>query len=460
MPFAWGFGILVSNGYDGRKLEIPEESGGYMADYRNKRGKRILRLLSGMLLAGVMLFNGISSAALAAPGDGDSGVKTAGSREASEGPSQELRGVWISYLDWEKLPGDEIGFQKGVDQILARCVDLKMNAVFVQVRPDADAMYPSEYFPWSRFVTGTQGQDPGYDPLAYFVQAAHRRGLQFHAWINPYRVTGYLNRWNQVSEQSFVRQWLSDSDTANDRWVLKQNGEYYLNPAVEEVRQRIIGGVREIVEHYDVDGIHFDDYFYPDVNNEDPNKWFDKPEYEISGSTLTISDWRRENINLLIRGVYETVKEKKPQVQFGISPEGYVDHLRSDSRLFADVDTWLSQEGYVDYIMPQIYWGFEHKLSDGNPAPFAFANNLKTWIQLKNKGNVRLYLGLAMYKTGSGSTDNNAVPEWLRRNDIIRRQVEAGRESGQVSGYCFYAYSSFQESACQAEVANLMKIFQ
>ena len=100
MPFAWGFGILVSNGYDGRKLEIPEESGGYMADYRNKRGKRILRLLSGMLLAGVMLFNGISSAALAAPGDGDSGVKTAGRREASEGPSQEQRGVRISYLDW------------------------------------------------------------------------------------------------------------------------------------------------------------------------------------------------------------------------------------------------------------------------------------------------------------------------------------------------------------------------
>lgn len=344
--------------------------------------------------------------------------------------------------------------------MLARCVDLKMNAVFVQVRPDADAMYPSEYFPWSRFVTGTQGKDPGYDPLAYFVEAAHRRGLQFHAWINPYRVTGYLNRWNQVSQESFAWQWLSDSDTANDRWVLKHNGEYYLNPAVEEVRQRIIGGVREIVERYDVDGIHFDDYFYPDVNNEDPNKWFDRPEYEASGSTLSISDWRRENINQLIRGVYQTVKEKKPQVQFGISPEGYVDHLRSDSRLFADVDTWLSQEGYVDYIMPQIYWGFEHKLSDGSPAPFAFANNLKTWIQLKNKGSARLYLGLAMYKTGSGSTDNNAVPEWLRRNDIIRRQVEAGRESGQVSGYCFYAYSSFQESACQAEVANLMKIFQ
>lgn len=137
-----------------------------------------------------------------------------------------------------------------------------------------------------------------------------------------------------------------------------------------------------------------------------------------------------------------------------------MDHLRSDSRLFADIDTWMSQPGYVDYIMPQLYWGFEHKLSDGTTAPFAFDNNLRTWLRLKGQGNVRLYLGLAMYKTGSGTKDNNPVPEWLRRSDIIRRQVEAGRKCGEVSGYCFYAYSSFQEKACQAEVANLMKAFQ
>ena len=394
----------------------------------------------------------------AAPGDSDSGVRA--SAEAGQGGenSQELRGVWISYLDWEKLPADQAGFQKGVDQILERCVELKMNAVFVHVRSDCDAMYPSAYFPWSRFVTGTQGKDPGYYPLAYFVETAHKRGLQFHAWINPYGVTGNMNRWNQVSDQSFVKQWLSDDDSSNDRFVLRQNGEYYLNPAVEEVQQRIIGGVREVVENYDVDGIHFDDYFYPEVNDSDEGKWFDKPEYDASGSSLPINQWRRENVNKLVRGVYQTVKEVKPHVQFGISPEGHVTNLRSESRLFVDIDTWMSKDGYVDYIMPQIYWGFEHKLSDGSPAPFAFSNNLDTWIQLKKKGNVRLYLGLAMYKTGSGTKDNNAVPEWLRRNDIIKRQVEAGRTSGQVAGYCFYAYSSFQEAACQAEVANLMKV--
>ncbi len=413
------------------------------------------RIFAG-LLAGAMIV-GSAFSALAAPESGESNA-VAGEVKSKGEDLQELRGVWISYLDWDKLPADQAGFQKGVDQILERCVELKMNAVFVHVRSDCDAMYPSAYFPWSRFVTGTQGKDPGYDPLAYFVETAHKRGLQFHAWINPYRVTGNMNRWNQVSDQSFVKQWLSDEDSSNDRFVLRQNGEYYLNPASEDVRQRIIDGVREIVEKYDVDGIHFDDYFYPEVNDSDENKWFDTPEYDASGSSLSINQWRRENVNKLVRGVYQTVKEVKPHVQFGISPEGHVTNLRSENRLFVDIDTWMSKDGYVDYIMPQIYWGFEHKLSDGSPAPFAFSNNLDTWIKLKKKGNVRLYLGLAMYKTGSGSKDNNAVPEWLRRNDIIKRQVEAGRASGQVAGYCFYAYSSFQEAACQAEAANLMKV--
>ncbi len=378
------------------------------------------------------------------------------------GPAYEMRGVWISYLDWEKLPADEEGFQEGVNKLLDRCVELKMNTVFVQVRPDADAMYPSQYFPWSRFITGTQGEDPGYDPLDYFIDAAHERELEFHAWFNPFRVTGYLNRWDQLADTNPAKVWMDDEDPSNDRWVLKQNGEYYLNPSIPQVRQLIVDGVREVAENYDIDGVHFDDYFYPEVDNNDPNRWFDKPEYEAARVRYPLSQWRRENVNSLIRDVYSVVKETSSSIPFGVSPEGYVDHLRSINRQFVDIDTWVSEEGYVDYIMPQLYWGFEPKLSDGSVAPYAFENNLRTWIDLrrKSKGKVRLYLGLAMYKAGSGTKDNNPVPEWLRRNDIIKRQVEAGRTSGEVSGYCFYAYSSFQEKACQAEVANLMKIFR
>lgn len=414
-----------------------------------KRLNGTIRSLAGTLLCCVILLGSTPMQVMAGPGTG-----------ADVQQTDELRGVWISYLDWEKMSADQETYRREVDEILARCVELKMNAVFVHVRPDADAMYPSSYFPWSRFVTGTQGQNPGYDPLEYFVQAAHSRGLQFHAWINPYRVTGYHNTWDQVSETSPAKKWLSDGDPANDRWVLKQDGAYYLNPAVPQVRVLIINGVKEVVQNYDVDGIHFDDYFYPGVDNDDAGRWFDKPEYDASGSSLSITRWRRDNINALVSGVYQAVKAANAQVQFGISPEGYVAHLRSETRLFADVDTWLSQDGYIDYIMPQIYWGFEHKLVDGSPAPFAFANNLQTWISLKNKGNARLYLGLAMYKTGSSTKDNNEIPEWLRYHDIMKRQVEAGRAAGQVSGYCFYAYSSFQENACQEEVRNLMSLFQ
>lgn len=414
-----------------------------------KRKKRQLwRRLAGLVAAGMLLCQSMGMTVFGAETGGPG--STAG----------ELRAVWISYLDWEKMPSEQAAFQAEADRMMNRCAELKMNAVFVHVRPDGDAMYPSSYFPWSKFVTGTQGQDPGYDPLKIFIDSAHRHGLQFHAWINPFRVTGYLNRWEHVSAESPAKQWLGDGDPSNDRWVLKQGGEYYFNPAVPQVRELIIHGVQEVVSGYDVDGIHFDDYFYPAVNNADPNQWFDKPEYDASGSGLSISQWRRENVNQLVRGVYQAVKEIRPSVQFGISPEGYVVHLRSETRLFADIDTWMSQDGYIDYIMPQIYWGFEHKMSDGSPAPFAFGNNLQTWLDLKSKGNARLYLGLAMYKTGSNTKDNNTVPEWLRYNDIMKRQVEAGRATGKISGYCFYAYSSFQEAACQAEAANLMTVFR
>ncbi len=420
--------------------------------YHGKR--RIWKWIAAAVISAAVLCQGIGMTALAV----SMPVVKAGPG-AGPGAAEELRAVWISYLDWEKLPSGQAAFQAEVDRMMDRCAELKMNAVFVHVRPDGDAMYPSSYFPWSRFVTGTQGVDPGYDPLRIFIDSAHRHGLSFHAWINPFRVTGYLNRWDQVSADSPAKRWLGDQDASNDRWVLKQGGEYYYNPAVPQVRELIIDGVREVVDGYDVDGVHFDDYFYPAVNDGNPDQWFDKPEYDASGSGLPVAQWRRENINQLISGVYRAVKEIRPSVQFGVSPEGYVSHLRSETRLFVEIDTWMSQEWYLDYIMPQIYWGFEHKLQDGSPAPFAFGNNLETWLDLKDRGGVRLYLGLAMYKAGSDAKDNNPVSEWLRYQDIIKRQVEAGRAAGKVSGYCFYAYSSFQEEACQAEVANLMAAF-
>ena len=404
--------------------------------------------LASLLLAAVFMMTGTMTS-------------SAGPAGSSQTPAQsgELRGVWISYLDWNKWPKDYDGFRQAVDLAMDTCAANGMNAVFVQVRPDGDAMYPSKYFPWSKFASGQQGKDPGYDPLAYVVQSAHARGLKVHAWVNPFRITGYLNRYSDLCSTNPAVVWANDGDPANDRWVLLHQGEYYYNPAIPQVRQMVIDGVREIVEGYDVDGIHFDDYFYPGVNDGDAALWFDKPEYLVSGSSMSIADWRRDNVNQLVKGIYSTIKSIKPGVVFGISPEGYLKNLRSNTRLFVDIDTWMTQPGYIDYIMPQIYWGFEAK-TGGQPAPYAYSNCLRDWIELKKKGNVTLYAGLALYKTGTDTKDGNEVPEWLRYNDIMRRQVLEGRQSGQVSGYCFYDFSSLTRAGAAAEVANVTALFK
>ena len=384
----------------------------------------------------------------------------AGQTSQTASAEEELQGVWISYLDWNKWPKDYNGFKAAVDSTMDTCVSNGLNAVFVQVRPDGDAMYPSQYFPWSKFASGVQGKNPGYDPFAYVVTSAHNRGLKVHAWINPFRITGYLNRYSDLSSDNPAVVWANDGDASNDRWTLVHQGEYYYNPAIPQVRQRIIGGVKEVVENYDVDGIHFDDYFYPGVNDGKEALWFDKPEYDASGSSLSIADWRRNNVNQLVKGVYSAIKESKPDVVFGVSPEGYLSHLHLNNRLFVDIDTWMTEPGYIDYIMPQIYWGFEAKTADGQPAPYAYSNCLKDWIELKKKGNVTLYTGLALYKTGTSVSDGNEVPEWSRYNDIMKRQVLEGRNSGQVAGYCLYDFSSLTRAAAAGEVANVTALFK
>lgn len=411
----------------------------------SKQIQRALVWIAAFFMAVGMLFLPVSKAYAGPVSGGSSG-------------SGEMRGVWVSYLDWNQWPKDEAGYKKAMDQTLDLCVQKGLNTVFLQVRPDGDAMYPSQYFPWSKFASGKQGKNPGYDPLAYAVQAAHQRGLQIHAWINPYRITGYLNRYSDLSVSNPAIAWAKDGDSSNDRWVLCQNGEYYYNPAILQVRQLIINGVKEIVTNYEVDGIHFDDYFYPNLDDSKAETWFDYPEYQASGTSLSVAAWRRNNVNELVKGVYSAVKSIRPQASFGISPEGYLQNLRKDTRQFTDVDTWMTQSGYVDYLMPQIYWGFEAK-QNGQAAGYAFANCLNEWVTLKKKGNVKLYVGLALYKTGTDAADGNAVPEWQRYHDIMKREVEAGRATGQVSGYCFYDLSSLTRAAAAEEVANVTALF-
>lgn len=387
-----------------------------------------------------------------------SGKDPSGTTDHPVSNTGELDAMWISYLEYMAMPKDEAGFKAAVDDMFDHCADLGMNAVFVHVRSHCDAMYPSDYYPWSCFASGTQGVNPGYDPLQYMISAAHSRGLEFHAWLNPYRVTGYGCYWNQVADSNPAKLWLTDSDPANDRWVLLHKGEYYLNPSVPEVRQMVVNGVKEIVSKYDVDGIHFDDYFYPAVKDSDASLCFDKPEYDASGSRLSIADWRRSNVNVLIRDVYGAIKDINSNVIFGVSPAGNVDNLRRTDANYVDIDTWLSNPGYLDYIMPQLYWGFERKDSSGNLAAYAYENNLNTWMQLAAKGNVKLYVGLNMANAGTAVSDNNPVSEWLRYNDIIARQVQTARETGKVHGFGFFRYDIFNKPEALNEVENLKKI--
>lgn len=399
-------------------------------------------------------------------GDASSGFRSASairsSRGRAEGPggSGELKGVWISYLEWQAMPRAQAEFQKAADAMLDNCASWGMNAVFLHAHSHTDAAYPSHILPWSKFVSGVQGKNPSYDPFGYLVQAAHQRGLQVHAWFNPYRVTGYQMDWDEVSDQNPAKQWLTDGDPSNDRWVLCQGGQYYLNPSVPQVQELVAASVQEVLQKYDVDGIHFDDYFYPSVDDSRESAWFDKPEYDASGSSLPIADWRRENVNQLVSRIYSLVKDEKPGAVFGISPQGYLKNLRSDTSMFVDIDRWMTSSGYIDYIMPQLYWGFEARTSDGSLAPYAFDQNLASWIALKQKGPVKLYLGLGMYRAGTNVSDHNEISEWLRCEDIMKRQVESGRASGQVSGFCFFSYSSFLEETSAKEAANLVPILK
>lgn len=377
---------------------------------------------------------------------------------SSGGDDEEMRAMWISYLEFLDMPKEEAAFKKAVDTMMEKCVSYGMNAVIVQVRADSDAMYESDIFPWSKFASGTQGVNPGYDPTEYMIEAAHQRGLEFHAWINPYRVTGYKMSWSEVSADNPAMKWRSDGNAATDRYVLLHNGFYYYNPAIDQVRQMVVDGVKEIIDNYDVDGIHFDDYFYPSLNNNSAEYWFDKPEYDQSGSSQDITKWRRENVNKLVREVYKTIKAKDESIQFGISPAGNVENLRSSSNHFVDIDTWMSKSGYIDYIMPQLYWGFEAKTSQGTVAAYAYENNLKTWIALKKTGDVDLYIGLNVANAGTAVKDNNSVSEWLRYDDILTRQVTTARNSGQVSGFAFFRYGIFGTSAAQKEVKNLQAV--
>lgn len=353
---------------------------------------------------------------------------------------EDLKAVWISYYELNFKGKTEQQFKAAIDNMFDQIKDIGLNAVICHVRPNADSYYPSEYFPWSANLTGTQGYDPGYDPLKYMVHAAHSRGLQFHAWLNPYRVSSRLDDISQLAENHPARIWLSDDIADNDDWAVRCNGGIYFNPAIPEVQKLIIDGVREIINNYDVDGIHLDDYFYPTTSPD-----FDKSAYQryvdsVDGKPLSLADWRRANVNSLVQGIYRAIHEKSG-ICFGISPSAHISTDKTDknyNELYADITLWMSNSGYIDYIAPQLYFGFEYPNDK-----FKFNNLLNQWMGLSRHPSVKIYIGLPAYKIGTLDAGSD---EWIKSSDILKRQVEQVWQT-EADGFIIYSYSGLTSQA-------------
>ena len=367
--------------------------------------------------------------------------------------TMNYRAVWLSYLEFNSYRksvknNNEHNFRTFYKHILQRIKSLGYNRIIVQVRPFGDALYSSDYFPWAACISGKQGKNPGYDPLKIMTEMCHKEGISIEAWINPYRISSG-DSIQSLSKTNPAKIWFSSQNTKRN--VLSYNGSLYYNPSSESVRNLIIKGVEEIVQNYDVDGIHMDDYFYPAFTEENVTTAFDAPEYKQqiktdmrstdfqsssssnkSSTENTLADWRRTNVNQLVSGIYKAIKEKDPQVTFGISPAGNLDNLRSDLEYYVDIDTWVSQNGYVDYLMPQIYWGFTNKL-----APFDKVAD--EWVTLMTSSPVKLYIGIQLYRMGSTEPGQSDSKE-LQQATLIKKELSYIKQQKKIEGYCLFSY--------------------
>ena len=347
-------------------------------------------------------------------------------------PKREFRAVWVATvanIDYpRKAQVRKVPQVEDFKNLLDQYKRIGFNAIIVQVRPAADALYPSEYAPWSNYLTGGQGTPPQpvYDPLAFMIEEAHKRGLEFHAWLNPYRATMNLDTFSLAQNHVFNK---------HRDWMVQYGNRFYYNPGIPSVRDHLTEVVAEVVRNYDVDAIHFDDYFYPYPIRGVP--FPDSTTFKASSGRFSkIENWRRNNIDLMMEQVSNRIKAMKPYVKLGVSPFGVwrnkdKDDLGSDTRagvttfddLYADVLKW-SRNAWIDYIIPQIYWhiGFE---------PADYETLLDWWSS--RVSTTHLYVGHAAYKVG-----DNKEEAWHDPFEIVR-QIELNRSNYVCKGSAFFS---------------------
>ena len=436
--------------------------------FRKRRNKR-KSVLYALVLIAAFVISEISGGALinsraaspgygsGQPGGGSEGDKASSVPAMAQG-NQEYRAFWFSYYDYtdylDRCGGASAdSFASYFNKVCVNGKKLGMNRVIAHVRPFADALYKSDYFPWSEYISGEQGVNPGFDPLKIMVSVAHKNGLKIEAWINPYRVA-YHTSFSRLSEKNPARIW--HNTEGKKRNVLVYDGAIYFNPSKIDVRNLIVKGVREIVQKYDVDGIHMDDYFYPSFSSGNVSSSFDAYEYHKSPQKrkgVSIADYRRNMVNRLVRRVHRAVKSVRPGCTFGISPAGFIDNLTSPYQYYVDINTWLNSKEYVDYICPQIYWGFKHPAAQ-------FDKMVRQWKVKARSGKVRLYLGIGVYKAGhdvgAGSAERT---EWRYDNRILAKMVRYGRVRG-VRGFAFFDYSDLISDTSRNAVKHLRTVLR
>lgn len=347
----------------------------------------------------------------------------------------KMKAVWIEYTDYLFKEVTKTDFTERVTERFGNIKESGFNTVILHVRSNADAIYPSSYFPFAASLTGFQGQDPGYDPLEIAVDIANSLGLQIHAWINPYRISAKSDDVTTLCENHIARIWKEDVNNSTDKYVIPWEGKLYFNPSCSEVQKLILNGVEEILTNYDIDGIHFDDYFYP---NSNPN--FDIGSYAAycrqTTYPLSQGDWRRSNVDTLVSAVYSLVNSYGKV--FGISPAAPISDDNTDrnyTEYFINTKKWMSNSGYINYIAPQLYYGYNHKLESTR-----FDNLLIAWSGAKRLDNIELYIGLAAYKIG---IENDLdLDEWATQEDILSKQyIDISKVD--TDGIIIYNYSAF-----------------
>ena len=357
-----------------------------------------------------------------------------------------LQGVWLSCFEMPFMWYDKTVSNKKIDDIMKALKGRGYNAVFCHVRPYADALYPSKYFPYSKYASGTAGKSPGYDPLKVMITAAKKYGLQFHAWVNPYRVTKAGEGQEAIAAGSIAKTWLTDG---SDRAV-KTGAGVYFNPSSRDVQKLILNGIKEILNNYKVDGIHFDDYFYPTTDESFDQRFYNKYKSGTK-SPLKLDDWRRANVSALVSSVYKACKKRG--VAFGISPAGDISLNKTDRNyktLYADIPLWLSNKGYVDYIIPQIYFGYNHPIKKAQ-----YLNLLNIWTSLPRHSSIKLYIGLGAYKMDGGYDDS---AEWRSDSTILARQVTDAYNKGMSGAVVFSCTAALnQNTHYKNQMNNMLK---